>query len=56
MRAALSHSLSIDVGQKASLPSLLLNLFTGAPSLSKAFQLASKPFLLPDLTRPQSVV
>lgn len=45
--AALSLSLSIVVGQNASLPSLLLSLFTGAPSKSSVCQALSKPFLLP---------
>jgi hypothetical protein len=34
MRAALSDSLSSEVGQKASAPSLLESLFTGAPIFS----------------------
>lgn len=36
MRAALSHSFSIPVGQKASDPILLVILLTGPPSFSKA--------------------
>lgn len=53
--AALSLSLSSVVGQKASLPNLLLSLFTGVPSLSAAFHALSKPALLPVFTRPHHV-
>ena len=42
MRAALSDSRSMEVGQKASLPSLFESLFTGAPSRSSFFQAQSK--------------
>lgn len=48
IRAALSLSLSNVVGQKASDPSLLLKLLTGAPSLSTTAYSFSKPNLLPD--------
>ena len=56
MRAALSLSLSKVVGQKASEPSLLLSLFTGAPSLSTRFQALSKPTLPPPLTRDHQLL
>ena len=39
MRAALSDSLSKDVGQKASAPSLFAVLLTGTPTLSNHFLL-----------------
>jgi hypothetical protein len=50
MRAALSLSLSIDVGQKASPPSLFESLFTGAPSLSTTPYILSKPAFPPVFT------
>lgn len=56
MRAALSLSLSRVVGQKASEPSLLLSLFTGAPSLSTSVQALSKPTLPPPLTRDHQLL
>jgi hypothetical protein len=49
MRAALSLSLSSVVGQNASAPTLLDNLFTGAPSLSTHPYTLSKPALPPVL-------
>ena len=55
MRAALSLSLSSVVGQKASLPSLLDNRFTGAPSLSTNPYILSKPALLLVLVLCQNV-
>jgi hypothetical protein len=51
----LSLSLSSVVGQNASLPNLLLNLFTGGPSLSTALYALSKPTLPPVFTRSHSV-
>nr|POE79630.1 hypothetical protein CFP56_07695 [Quercus suber] len=53
--AALSLSLSRVVGQKASLPNLLLSLFTGVPILSAAFHTLSKPAFEPDFVRSQKV-
>ncbi|KAJ8603678.1 hypothetical protein MRB53_042059 [Persea americana] len=55
MRAAFSLSLSRVVGQKASLPILLVHLLTGAPSLSIAVKALSKPDLLPDFMRSHRV-
>jgi len=51
----MSLSLSNVVGQKASLPNLLVSLFTGAPTLSTAFHAWSKPFFEPVRTRSHHV-